>query len=182
VTYFCRFMCRQYHCTVPHLIRRIHHFQPMLPPLVAAAAVAGRSSSLAGSSTAVLVPLLQQHAPGSHASQLQAAQAASVAAPRGLATAANASAATTAAAPRRGSLFEIREYTLHPSGIKDYLQLTAEHAELRSQLLPFLGWVEVGLRCLRRPLCPSHTPHHTTPQHNAPTQNAACLHATQVVN
>lgn len=38
-----------------------------------------------------------------------------------------------------GSLLEIREYTLHPSGIKDYLKLTAEHAKLRSSLLPFKG-------------------------------------------
>ena len=43
------------------------------------------------------------------------------------------------AMPRTGSLLEVREYTLAPGGIKDYLKLTAEHAHLRRSLLPFLG-------------------------------------------
>lgn len=55
---------------------------------------------------------------------------------RGVATSAGT---TGAAVPRRGSLLEVREYTLAPAGMKDYLAMTAEHAELRSRLLPFLG-------------------------------------------
>jgi hypothetical protein len=43
------------------------------------------------------------------------------------------------AAPKVGSLLEVREYTLAPSGMKEYLRITAEHAELRAHLLPFLG-------------------------------------------
>ncbi|KAF6240403.1 hypothetical protein COO60DRAFT_1709046 [Scenedesmus sp. NREL 46B-D3] len=36
-------------------------------------------------------------------------------------------------------ILEIREYTLHPAGSKQFMKLAAEHAMLRSQLLPFLG-------------------------------------------
>lgn len=35
-------------------------------------------------------------------------------------------------------------YTLHPSGIKEFLRLTNEKLELRQQLLPFLGCVVAG--------------------------------------
>lgn len=65
-----------------------------------------------------------------------AAACAAAAAPsnaRGFAVAAGA------AAQLRGPLLEIREYTLHPAGIKEYLQLTAANAELRRRLLPFAG-------------------------------------------
>jgi hypothetical protein len=53
-----------------------------------------------------------------------------------------------AAVPRAGSLLEIREYTLHPAGVKDYLALTAQTAELRGRLLPFLGCVFDGAMAL----------------------------------
>jgi hypothetical protein len=36
-------------------------------------------------------------------------------------------------------ILEIREYTLHPTGSKQFMQLAAETAALRSKLLPFLG-------------------------------------------
>eukprot|EP00775_Hariotina_reticulata_P015155 gene15155-biopygen1975 len=36
-------------------------------------------------------------------------------------------------------ILEIREYTLHPAGSKPFMQLAAENAQLRKQLLPFLG-------------------------------------------
>lgn len=36
-------------------------------------------------------------------------------------------------------ILEIREYTLHPAGSKAFMQLAAENAQLRGQLLPFLG-------------------------------------------
>jgi hypothetical protein len=57
------------------------------------------------------------------------------------------SAAAAAAAPpavARGSVLEVREYTLHPAGVKPYLKLTAEHADVRRSLLPFLGCARVG--------------------------------------
>ena len=34
---------------------------------------------------------------------------------------------------------ELRQYTLHPDGMKAYLQLTGDHAESRKQRTPFLG-------------------------------------------
>ena len=34
---------------------------------------------------------------------------------------------------------ELREYTLHPQGIKPFIDLTAENVDVRKQLLPFLG-------------------------------------------
>ena len=45
--------------------------------------------------------------------------------------------------PPRGQQ-EVREYTLKPEGVRDYLRLTAEHADLRKQLLPFLGCAAKG--------------------------------------
>lgn len=36
-------------------------------------------------------------------------------------------------------ILEIREYTLHPVGSKQFMKLAAENAALRSKLLPFLG-------------------------------------------
>jgi hypothetical protein len=36
-------------------------------------------------------------------------------------------------------ILEIRDYTLHPTGSKQFMQLAAENAALRSKLLPFLG-------------------------------------------
>jgi hypothetical protein len=36
-------------------------------------------------------------------------------------------------------VLEIREYTLHPTGSKQFMKLAAENAALRSKLLPFLG-------------------------------------------
>jgi hypothetical protein len=42
----------------------------------------------------------------------------------------------SAHSPSTASLFEIRTYTLHPSGIKPFLKLTAQSAELRSLLNP----------------------------------------------
>lgn len=34
---------------------------------------------------------------------------------------------------------EMREYTLHPSGITSFLKLATETTDLRARLLPFLG-------------------------------------------
>lgn len=61
-------------------------------------------------------------------------------------SAASASAAAGAPPPppvaAKGPLLEIREYWLHPAGVKDFLKLTAATAPLRRGLLPFLGmWV-----------------------------------------
>lgn len=41
-------------------------------------------------------------------------------------------------------LVELREYTLEPSGIKDFMKLTGDDKflQLRKSLLPFKGWVE----------------------------------------
>lgn len=36
-------------------------------------------------------------------------------------------------------LLEIREYTLHPAGMGEFLKLAADTAQLRAKLLPFLG-------------------------------------------
>lgn len=36
-------------------------------------------------------------------------------------------------------ILEIREYTLHPVGAKQFMQVAADNAALRKQLLPFLG-------------------------------------------
>lgn len=45
-----------------------------------------------------------------------------------------------AAAPGSG-IIEVREYNLHPQGVKDYLKLSTESATVRQKLLPFLGCV-----------------------------------------
>ena len=42
---------------------------------------------------------------------------------------------SAAAAPAQ-SVFEMREYTLHPAGVKQFLQLSAEYAALRASLIP----------------------------------------------
>ena len=42
---------------------------------------------------------------------------------------------SAAAAPAQ-SVFEMREYTLHPAGVKQFLQLSAEYAALRASLNP----------------------------------------------
>jgi len=39
----------------------------------------------------------------------------------------------------QSGLLEVREYTLSPSGFKDYVKITQEHASLRKELLPLLG-------------------------------------------
>jgi hypothetical protein len=36
-------------------------------------------------------------------------------------------------------ILEIRDYTLSPTGSKQFMKLAAENAALRSKLLPFLG-------------------------------------------
>lgn len=43
-------------------------------------------------------------------------------------------------------LVELREYTLQPSGIREFIQLTTEKAPLRVRLLPLLGYVGVYVR------------------------------------
>lgn len=47
--------------------------------------------------------------------------------------------AARASSSMPSGIIEIREYTLAPDGMKQYLSLTTETASLRSQLLPFLG-------------------------------------------
>jgi hypothetical protein len=39
----------------------------------------------------------------------------------------------------RDGVVEIRRYTIHPSNIQQYLEVSKQHADLRKQLLPFLG-------------------------------------------
>ena len=38
-----------------------------------------------------------------------------------------------------GGLLELREYTLKPEGMRQFMNLTAEKCALRQRLLPFLG-------------------------------------------
>ena len=49
---------------------------------------------------------------------------------------------------------ELRQYTLHPEGMKAYLRLTEDHVESRKQRTPFLG-------CLHTP--PPASLHSTPP-------------------
>ena len=49
--------------------------------------------------------------------------------------------ASAAGAPAE-NVIELRQYTLHPSGVKQFLDLSAEHAEMRARLNPgFRGCV-----------------------------------------
>ena len=36
-------------------------------------------------------------------------------------------------------IVELRQYTLKPEGMKEFVRITAEKADLRNRLLPFLG-------------------------------------------
>ncbi|KAI8464487.1 MAG: hypothetical protein J3K34DRAFT_440321 [Monoraphidium minutum] len=57
------------------------------------------------------------------------------------------SAAAPVPAPAAGGLLEIREYTLTPAGMKEYLRLSHEAAGLRRSLLPFLGMFTPDTGC-----------------------------------
>lgn len=48
--------------------------------------------------------------------------------------------ATSATESTSSELLEMREYTLKPKGIKQFMALTNDMVDLRRQLLPFLGY------------------------------------------
>ncbi|GBF99804.1 hypothetical protein Rsub_12557 [Raphidocelis subcapitata] len=98
-------------------------------PLGAAAAAAAARAAWPGACAGLAAALDGGGAAMQHQQQRQR---------RGVASSAATAAAAAPAAPS-GSVLEVREYTLHPAGMKAYLKLTAEHAELRRSLLPFLG-------------------------------------------
>ncbi|KAG2447150.1 hypothetical protein HYH02_007896 [Chlamydomonas schloesseri] len=69
---------------------------------------------------------------------------------RGFASSSSSFSSSSAAAGAAG-LVEVREYTLKPEGVKAFMDVSAEYADVRKELLPFLGLFtcDVG-SCLHR--------------------------------
>jgi hypothetical protein len=49
------------------------------------------------------------------------------------------SSATAPQTPGRDGVVEIRRYTIHPSNLQQYLEVSQQNADLRKKLLPLLG-------------------------------------------
>ena len=59
--------------------------------------------------------------------------------PRGFATSGAAAGAAATASPYPRGIIEMREYTLTPSGMAEWIRITEEYGALRKQLLPMMG-------------------------------------------
>lgn len=103
----------------------------------AAAAAAHRSGSISGSTSSSSVGGgCGSACPSNQAAALLSTSAASAAS----ATHSSNAEPPAPAFPKKGPLLEIREYWLHPAGVKPFLALSAETAGLRRSLLPLVGF------------------------------------------
>lgn len=106
--------------------------------LLLQAPVPAQASAAAALGHAAMVTAPQACMHALAASSLQPASC-PAAMPRGFATSGAAAGAAATASPYPRGIIEMREYTLTPPGMAEWIRITEEYGALRKQLLPMMG-------------------------------------------